>query len=65
MKPQSPNDPTSTTMEAWMCLRCKYKWPKRDNIPVRCANPECASPYWNIPRTRKKRKLKTDLEGEQ
>ena len=62
VKPNIPpdNELASTTMPAWICLRCDYVWPKRDNIPVRC--PECGSAYWNKPRQRKRRKRTTHLE---
>ena len=34
------------------CKRCGYKWiPKnKKKIPHNCANPDCNSPYWNVPR---------------
>jgi hypothetical protein len=38
-------------IEARKCLRCGHKWyPESPRLPVRCPNPACRSPYWDIPR---------------
>jgi len=29
------------------CDRCGHVWYSGENIPLRCANPKCKSPYWN------------------
>jgi hypothetical protein len=38
-------------IESRRCLRCGYRWyPHGPKDPVTCPNPDCRSPYWNIPR---------------
>jgi predicted Zn-ribbon and HTH transcriptional regulator len=33
------------------CQRCGWTWiPFSGRTPTRCANPECRSPYWHLPR---------------
>ncbi len=33
------------------CKRCGHEWVQRGlEKPKVCPNPECKSPYWNIPR---------------
>ena len=37
------------------CKRCGHKWrPRQNKLPKVCPNPKCKSPYWNIPRKKKK-----------
>ena len=45
---------TTITFDAWKCLRCDYVWKGKTNEkPLRCANPNCGSVYWDRPRTNK------------
>jgi len=45
-------------MQRWIevleciCERCGYVWICKVDVPKRCPNPGCKSPYWNKPRTR-------------
>ena len=38
------------------CERCDFEWIPRtalkepESIPIRCGNPTCNSPYWNLKR---------------
>ena len=35
------------------CLRCEHEWQPRQEVVTIC--PKCKSPYWNVPRTMKKK----------
>jgi hypothetical protein len=35
------------------CLRCGYTWAPRFPVVLRCANPECRTVYWNIPKRKR------------
>lgn len=39
-------------MVKYTCERCGFGWfPRRQtDMPLRCANPKCRTPYWNVPR---------------
>jgi len=46
-------------IDGYICERCLHKWISRSNStkePIVC--PSCKSPYWNIPRTKKKKVVK-------
>ncbi len=36
------------------CERCGYEWTPNnpDDLPIKCANPDCNSPYWNKKKVR-------------
>jgi len=40
-------------LKGWACTceRCGHMWTSvGDELPLRCAGPQCKSPYWNRPR---------------
>lgn len=42
---------TKMEVTKYKCERCGYVWIPRKESPKNC--PNCISPYWNKPRTRK------------
>jgi len=46
-----------STLKQLVCLVCGHKWwPRKENSPNRCPNPECNSQRWNIgPYTKEER----------
>lgn len=38
------------------CQRCEWDWYTKKARNAVCPNPECHSPYWDVPRKTKKRK---------
>jgi predicted Zn-ribbon and HTH transcriptional regulator len=51
---------TQIIREGVRCERCGYEWTPGDwnNLPMRCANIKCRSPYWKTP-PRRPRRAKT------
>jgi DNA-directed RNA polymerase subunit RPC12/RpoP len=44
-------------LDGYVCERCIHKWVPRDfskKLPLVC--PKCKSPYWNIPKKKKRDK---------
>ena len=59
---QEINMPIST-IDCWVCTRCKYKWQIRkdgeENLkPVTC--PRCRNPFWDKPKVRYSRPKKKE-----
>ena len=50
-------------IDGYRCERCGYEWVPRykDKDPVVC--PGCKSPYWNIPRSKRRAKSKLQEKG--
>ncbi|MFH1307336.1 MAG: hypothetical protein ABIH72_00610 [archaeon] len=45
------------TLKGFICERCTHKWiPRNLQEPRVC--PKCKSPYWNVPRKKKKKMQK-------
>ncbi|MEK6862044.1 MAG: hypothetical protein AABY07_08830 [Nanoarchaeota archaeon] len=40
-------------IKGYICERCKHTWTPRDEKEPRVC-PKCKSPYWNVPRKKKK-----------
>jgi len=41
-------------IEGYICERCSHKWiPRNSDTPRVC--PKCKSPYWDVPRKKKKK----------
>jgi predicted Zn-ribbon and HTH transcriptional regulator len=37
------------TVTVLKCSQCGYEWPRKARKnPLRCANPKCQSPNWNV-----------------
>ena len=48
----------------YVCERCAHQWvPRNKDLPIVCSR--CKSPYWNIPRKIKNKKMNNPaLKGE-
>ena len=42
------------TLPRLTCQRCGYTWTPRVNVVKRCANQNCKSAYWNVPKKKRR-----------